>query len=697
MRGILLLMVLGATFGLSAGSVAATCGGLVGQITLANATGGNQTISLPANCTETVTQTMVIQPGLTLTINGNGATFDFNTMNAIRGFDVQAGATLVLRDVTIQNARDYAFWNTGDLRLIDSRLVENDPNVATIYNQATLTVTDAEWFNNTGIVLLHASSSDRVSLNRVTAQGNQPFPGHIISANGPLTIRDSDFEMNTNVIQAQADLQVERSTFSDNQAASDGGAIWHSGASLTVTGGRWHGNVAPGDGGAIYTSGALVATNATFDGNVAGDDGGGIYAGGEVTLTQSALIGNDATLGGGVYAVGAVYVERSTIVDNAFGGVISPDFHLARSLLAENGPSLASQAIQSGGDNLIGDSLPGAVETDIIEPYPGLALPVEEDGLLILRPTRNSPALDAIPCNATTDIRGLPRAVDLPSVENGRGTCDIGAVEVQSEIPACADGTPREDVLVCAVDLPDVSNDDTTLATFDADDQITVEPGLMIPDITTGAGDDRLLLRSGISVNTVDLGAGDDWMRLEDGLQGSLVALEGGPGFDRLELTTQTIPPATLQALADSIRAGATVITFDSVLVTLSGFEQIRVLNQVIVTEQALYNALAESLAQSSETITFALPDMTTDGLQVTARLADGTTGRFVVQATADDGILVLRLAGWSVDVPTHFREAVNREFLPALAAALNTFNPTGQAIPAVDRYPTRWILYAQF
>jgi CSLREA domain-containing protein len=94
-------------------------------------------------------------------------------------------------------------------------------------------------------------------------------------------------------IYNEGDLQVSRSTISDNSASS-GGGIYNEG-SLGVTNSTISGNHATSSGGGIYSEGALQVINSTISGNSA-DMGGGIFVEtGTAEASNTLLSGNSAS------------------------------------------------------------------------------------------------------------------------------------------------------------------------------------------------------------------------------------------------------------------------------------------------------------------------------------------------------------------------------------------------------------------
>ncbi|CAN0155805.1 unnamed protein product, partial [Ectocarpus fasciculatus] len=103
-----------------------------------------------------------------------------------------------------------------------------------------------------------------------------------------------------------ASVTLDTCVFNGNVAtAGDGGAVWAEGGDLTIIGGEFSGNSASGNGGAVLAADAgLVVRNGTrFEGNTA-VEGGGLYCSGAAessepscSLSDATFTSNDATTG----------------------------------------------------------------------------------------------------------------------------------------------------------------------------------------------------------------------------------------------------------------------------------------------------------------------------------------------------------------------------------------------------------------
>jgi hypothetical protein len=319
---------------------AATAADLIADINAANAAGGANTIVLTAPITAPYDVSgLVISGGVKkkiaadnltiLTGNGSSSPGFGDIIDASRHgrlFNVAAGASLTLKNVTLQNG-----WAPSD--------------GGAIYNQGTLV------------------------LSQVLVQNNT-----------------SEFYGAGGGIWSNGSLSVQNSTFESNVAANGsggpayGGAIYIAGGAVSITGSAFGdpngggGNVARGQtayGGAVYVAAGTVTLSGdsfglvnvpfyafSYTGNSAvggvaglGDGyGGALYvAGGSVTLTNDTIQGNyvedlsnldgiyygdQGGFGGGIYiADGAtVYIDsftlNNTTANISNGGSIWGFYHL---------------------------------------------------------------------------------------------------------------------------------------------------------------------------------------------------------------------------------------------------------------------------------------------------------------------------------------------------------------------------------
>jgi CSLREA domain-containing protein len=366
-----------------------------------------------------------------LRVVGRGAAVTAIDANRIdRAFDVPAGASLALEDLTVRNG----LTPTGD----------PGEEGGGVLSQGALSVLRVTFVANvagdgsSGAVFVGGGGSGGAISSR---PGNSGAPS--------LTVSDSSFIGNR---------------------AGNGGNYTGAGSSNGGVGGR---------GGALEVQGGLASiSGSTFDGNLAGEggdgagmaplnsggqggDGGAIYvAYTEMTVTTSTFASNRAGAGG--LTGGDPAAPARGGIGGAWFADSSSTTSAAWSTFAGNlrGPNTIASAANGvfGGRveaSILADAAPACLNVTA-GPLRNVALPgdpscpgprLDGDPALgplaanggptqTLLPGPASAAIDALAGAAcpATDQRGLPRPA--------RGGCDAGAVEVQPP-PATAAGTPR--------------------------------------------------------------------------------------------------------------------------------------------------------------------------------------------------------------------------------------------------------------
>ena len=248
------------------------------------------------------------------------------------------------------------------------------------------------------------------------------------------------------LIRGDEDVTISNSTFTNNQSANVGGAIYNEGT-ITIEESAFVGNYAALYGGGIENdNGDVTVSNSTLSGNGAGADGGGIdnYFG-TLTVIGSTIVSNTANLTGdadGDSSGGIVHGGYRDWV-SITGSIIAGNDHVdaADDTVRNPGDCYVDNPSWSGpfvdeGYNLFGanggcaanaDTSLAVDEADLFTTvFNSLASTNSADGaggvtqLYALLP--GSPALDSGGLNcATTDQRGMER----PQGE----ACDIGAYE----------------------------------------------------------------------------------------------------------------------------------------------------------------------------------------------------------------------------------------------------------------------------
>jgi predicted outer membrane repeat protein len=348
---------------LLASYAAPTVSALIADINAANTAGGANTITLTAPTTSPYLFTPANNPGNflpviaandNLTIVGNGDTLQPTGRPAhARFFDVSAGASLSLQNLTLQGGEQVGDWSAG----------------GAIYNQGALT------------------------LSGVTVQRNEVEPligaamGGGIWSSGSLTLENGTLMQDNTVTGGTRD-------FNDGL----GGAVYIAGGSANISNTTFTGNVATGAGAPGYDNGSglggalwvaayaqVVMTTSTVENNAANiafnaagtSYGGGLYvAGGNVTasitLSNDTVESNSASFGGGLYVGGAsagtVTLSNCTVESNsassAGGGICYIAVYLGGTMTLSN-DTVESNSASSGGGLYVNDKM--TLSNDTVE------------------------------------------------------------------------------------------------------------------------------------------------------------------------------------------------------------------------------------------------------------------------------------------------------------------------------------------
>ena len=105
-------------------------------------------------------------------------------------------------------------------------------------------------------------------------------------------------------------------------AHDDGGGAIYAVVPLTINNSTFTGNQAlAGNGGGIYnSSGTVTITKCDLTGNSASQNGGGIYnSSGSLTVTDSTILGNSAPFGADIFLAGGTLTNNNSVI-----GIIGP-------------------------------------------------------------------------------------------------------------------------------------------------------------------------------------------------------------------------------------------------------------------------------------------------------------------------------------------------------------------------------------
>jgi predicted outer membrane repeat protein len=271
-----------------------------------------------------------------------------------------------------------------------------------------------------------------LSLDHLTLSGGTASGGGAVYDSGKLRVDDCTFTNNTagnggailvhtDRPQFPASATIVDSTFRDNSALFNGGAIFVAiDSRLTVSGCTFDTNSAAAGGGVFCFAGSARLTNSTFAGNFASgspvSSGGGVFnLLGIVKVSDCTFSGNSADGFGGAIgdAAGILVLNNSILANSPSGG----DFFEATPFIS----------IVCGSNDLIGDGSFLSYFTNSLSGNAGLdpqglrdnGGPTETIALLGDSPAVGAGDLSLVPPRITTDQRGAPRS--------SGGQVDIGA------------------------------------------------------------------------------------------------------------------------------------------------------------------------------------------------------------------------------------------------------------------------------
>ena len=277
------------------------------------------------------------------------------------------------------------------------------------------------------------SNQGILSMTNTIVTGNSATGGGGIWNNGgTLTIASSTITNNntfyygSGVWNYGGNLTMTDSTVSGNSGGGYRcGGVASVGGSATLSNTTINGNTSSGQGagGFLNWSSASTVVNSTVSGNTGNGYGGGlvnVYSG-TLTLVNVTVSGNnDISAAGGISTdSGAVNLKNTIVASNTTG--------------ANNSPANCSGTITSLSHNLVSDSTCNLNGTgDLINPIPVMGQLANNGGRTMTHALLpGSPAINAVPVSACTDLNGAPIATDQRGIPRPQGpACDIGAFEL---------------------------------------------------------------------------------------------------------------------------------------------------------------------------------------------------------------------------------------------------------------------------
>jgi predicted outer membrane repeat protein len=303
---------------------------LIAAINTSNTNNQSDTINLAAGTTFTfgsvqdttdggsALPTIQTDSGLaanTLTINGNGATFTRSTAAGTPFFrfvrEAVPSGTFATPNVTI-NTINF----TGGM-LDPAATASGVIGGAVLLAGGSLTLADCTFTGN------QAPTGGAVGANQVNTTAQPLNVTRCTFTQNSATKANSGAGGAVYSISSSV-LTVTNSTFTNNTAAGDGGAIrvQTSNTTTTINGSTFATNTA-GDGGAILVQGPTNIDTTTVRDNTSSDSGGGVWVQGTLAVTNSTISGNRSTSsvggGGGIFVQGNFTLQNSTVDGNRAG------------------------------------------------------------------------------------------------------------------------------------------------------------------------------------------------------------------------------------------------------------------------------------------------------------------------------------------------------------------------------------------
>jgi poly(3-hydroxybutyrate) depolymerase len=438
--------------------------------------GGNKTISVTSEIPISSTTLTVIDGGGTVTLDGG----DNN-----RIFKLESWRSLSLRNLTLKNGHsvppdgespiDYSGGAVvggylSKLEIINSTLSDNKSGgggAVYVGSAAELTIIDSKFTGNTswygGAVLGMLSGITIVNSTFTNNSAPKRPISNEFGVGGAITTDGAALDSPDG-----GTISICGTTFKNNSSDTGGGGVWlwaYALDKIIVKDSTFEGNTAKGIGGAgrvsigptdtshqgntITKPGSINITDSSFLSNASTEgNGGALYMDcyGECNVNNSTFYGNSAGgVGAAIQHVGwgedvghqatSVHFNNVTFADNENANSIlfGSKFVLNNTVLVSHtSQGFCSDPASNSGHNLLQYSSLGStvscINENVITSDPLLAAPADNGGSThTMLPASNSPLIDGGTNCLSVDQRGNSR---------DSGVCDIGAVELGTEIAA---------------------------------------------------------------------------------------------------------------------------------------------------------------------------------------------------------------------------------------------------------------------
>jgi hypothetical protein len=264
------------------------------------------------------------------TISANNATGNGGGIYNQSTLMVQNGSLIGGSGTSNSAALGGGIFNNSGTTTIDGSTIS--ANTATdgagIHNKATLTIQNGSTIGGSGAGNIAGNVGGGI-LNALS--GTATVSGSTVSANSATIFGGGILNLNTLNIQDGSSIGV----IGAGNTAADGGGIFNTTGTTTVTDSEVVSNTATTNGGGIFNQlgGEVILDSSTFSANRADDYGGGVYNLATLTVQNGSLFTANTAIsygGGAIYNDGTTTVENSSINDNLAktwdaGGIYNDD------------------------------------------------------------------------------------------------------------------------------------------------------------------------------------------------------------------------------------------------------------------------------------------------------------------------------------------------------------------------------------
>ncbi len=263
-------------------------------------------------------------------------TIDANAIDRV--FEVHAGGTLELRDLTITGGKARhggGILSRGELSLTNVTLTDNKSyheggaihiaSGSTVLNGSTL---DNNSGRSGGAIFLNSGSTLDVNDSSLSDNSATRRGGAIYSRGTSVAIAGSSLDRNQAtydggaIFVAAGTVAIDGSTLNNNSGRHGGAIFLHRGTAIDVNDSSLSGNSATRHGGAIFSRGtSMTIAGSSLDRNQATYNGGAIYAGADSTTIRDSVLGdNSARNGGAIYNRASLDLTNSSLLRNSASG-----------------------------------------------------------------------------------------------------------------------------------------------------------------------------------------------------------------------------------------------------------------------------------------------------------------------------------------------------------------------------------------